>query len=341
MTNDGRRRHRVLPARRGRPADRRRGREHRPRAHPRPRRAGRSPAPTSRRASPAWSATASAPSSPSPTRGVEVGPTGDTADQLAAAEASYVAYVKDQVGPLIAGTQAFAAAYIAGDDDDARSPVRRHARALGAHRARRRVVRRPRPAARPARGRPRGGRRPGPAGTSSRRTCGARAGRQRRRDVRAAHRRAARRGRGRPRRRTPSSSSTSVNAADFTFEAFQIGNGAKELLDEVATGKVTGEEEIWSHTDLWDFQANVDGARVALRGARATSSRPRTPSWPTTLTTRFAELDALLAEQGSLETASRTTTELDGRAGQGARRRGRRPVRAAVAAHRHGDRRLT
>ena len=51
-----------------------------------------------------------------------------------------------------------------------------------------------------------------------------------------------------------------------TFTVDQIGNGAKSLLDEVATGKVTGEEEIWSHTDLWDFQANVDGARVAFEG---------------------------------------------------------------------------
>ncbi|WP_131738679.1 iron uptake system protein EfeO [Actinomadura roseirufa] len=37
--------------------------------------------------------------------------------------------------------------------------------------------------------------------------------------------------------------------------------GAKELLDEVATGKVTGEEEAFSHTDLVDFKGNVDGAR--------------------------------------------------------------------------------
>jgi len=42
-----------------------------------------------------------------------------------------------------------------------------------------------------------------------------------------------------------------------------IGNGAKELLDEVATGKITGEEEAFSHTDLVDFQANLDGAREA------------------------------------------------------------------------------
>jgi len=55
---------------------------------------------------------------------------------------------------------------------------------------------------------------------------------------------------------------------NMTFTTDQIGNGAKSLLDEVATGKVTGEEEVWSHTDLYDFQANVDGARVAWEGLR-------------------------------------------------------------------------
>ena len=49
-----------------------------------------------------------------------------------------------------------------------------------------------------------------------------------------------------------------------TYDVTQIGNGSKELLDEVATGKITGEEEIWSHTDLYDFQANVDGAKAAF-----------------------------------------------------------------------------
>lgn len=42
-----------------------------------------------------------------------------------------------------------------------------------------------------------------------------------------------------------------------------MANGAKELLDEVATGKVTGEEERYSHTDLIDFQGNVEGAEKA------------------------------------------------------------------------------
>ncbi|CAL2060525.1 MULTISPECIES: iron uptake system protein EfeO [Streptomyces] len=40
-----------------------------------------------------------------------------------------------------------------------------------------------------------------------------------------------------------------------------MANGAKELLDEVATGKVTGEEDRYSHTDLADFKGNVEGAQ--------------------------------------------------------------------------------
>ena len=62
-----------------------------------------------------------------------------------------------------------------------------------------------------------------------------------------------------------------------------------ELLDEVATGKVTGEEEYWSRTDLWDFQANVDGARVGVRGRRADRSSTKDPELATTLDDRFAD----------------------------------------------------
>ena len=54
-----------------------------------------------------------------------------------------------------------------------------------------------------------------------------------------------------------------VHSSEFKLEAFQISNGAKELLDEVVDTKITGEEETWSHTDLSDFQGNIDGARVA------------------------------------------------------------------------------
>lgn len=85
------------------------------------------------------------------------------------------------------------------------------------------------------------------------------------------------------------------------FSADQMGNGAKELLDEVATGKVTGEEEAWSHTDLWDFQANVDGARIAYQALRPIVV-VKDPALATTLDERFAaiqtELDKYRAGDG-------------------------------------------
>ena len=37
--------------------------------------------------------------------------------------------------------------------------------------------------------------------------------------------------------------------------------GAIDLLNEVSTQKITGEEEIFSHTDLYDFRANIEGAQ--------------------------------------------------------------------------------
>ncbi|MGK0554732.1 iron uptake system protein EfeO [Macrococcus capreoli] len=36
--------------------------------------------------------------------------------------------------------------------------------------------------------------------------------------------------------------------------------GSIDLLNEVSTSKITGEEEIFSHTDLYDFKANIEGA---------------------------------------------------------------------------------
>lgn len=55
-----------------------------------------------------------------------------------------------------------------------------------------------------------------------------------------------------------------VNSSDFTVAPDQISNGAHTLLDEISTKKITGEEDIFSHTDLWDFQANLDGAKAAI-----------------------------------------------------------------------------
>ncbi len=48
----------------------------------------------------------------------------------------------------------------------------------------------------------------------------------------------------------------------------QLAGGAKELLDEVATKKITGEEDRYSHTDLYDFQANIEGSQAAVAALR-------------------------------------------------------------------------
>ena len=47
-----------------------------------------------------------------------------------------------------------------------------------------------------------------------------------------------------------------------------IADGSRGLLEEVASGKVTGEEEYWSRTDLHDFQANIDGAVRGFQDVR-------------------------------------------------------------------------
>jgi iron uptake system component EfeO len=40
--------------------------------------------------------------------------------------------------------------------------------------------------------------------------------------------------------------------------------GSSELIEEVSTGKITGEEDRYSGTDLWDFAANVEGSEEAF-----------------------------------------------------------------------------
>jgi iron uptake system component EfeO len=57
-------------------------------------------------------------------------------------------------------------------------------------------------------------------------------------------------------------------ADETTLDPLQLANGAKALLDEVATGKITGEEDRYSHTDLWDFAANLEGSQAAVQALR-------------------------------------------------------------------------
>ncbi|MFE2034079.1 iron uptake system protein EfeO [Streptomyces scopuliridis] len=72
-----------------------------------------------------------------------------------------------------------------------------------------------------------------------------------------------------------------------------MANGAKELLDEVAAGKVTGEEERYSHTDLVDFKGNVEGAQHSYELLKPVASK-NDPALVTELDKRFAALNKLL-----------------------------------------------
>lgn len=72
-----------------------------------------------------------------------------------------------------------------------------------------------------------------------------------------------------------------------------IANGAVDLLGEVANSKITGEEDRYSHTDLWDFEANVAGVREAI-DVLSPTLRERDPGLLATANTQFAAvLDAL------------------------------------------------
>jgi iron uptake system component EfeO len=91
-----------------------------------------------------------------------------------------------------------------------------------------------------------------------------------------------------------------VHEPDYTVSIDAISNGAIGLLDEVASGKITGEEEIWSHTDLWDFQANLEGARVAYEGVRDIVE-PKDPDLVASIDEEFTSLEDLLGQYGSLD----------------------------------------
>ena len=55
----------------------------------------------------------------------------------------------------------------------------------------------------------------------------------------------------------------------FELTLTDVATGAAALLEEVALSKIVGEEETFSHTDLYDFKANVEGAEVAYGNVQA------------------------------------------------------------------------
>ncbi|MGA1837885.1 iron uptake system protein EfeO [Herbiconiux sp. 11R-BC] len=223
---------------------------------------------------------------------------GDQQQQVDQAATNYVAYVKDQVGQLVTGTDTFLAAYLAGDDATARTlyptaranyeriePVAESFGDLdpaidfreadvaagdewtGWHRIEKDLF--------PPAAADNGGTAYVPL-TADERSYYAdklKADTQKLYDA--------------------------VTASDYTVGIDAISNGAIGLMEEVASGKITGEEEIWSHTDLWDFQANLEGAKVAYEGVRDIVDA-KNPELVKSLDTQFASLQTLLSGYGNL-----------------------------------------
>ncbi len=217
--------------------------------------------------------------------GDELAPSGDAQQLVETANTNYAAYVKDQTEQLVAQTDAFAAAYTAGDDDEARALYPR----ARVHWERIETVAESFGDLDPKMDLREADLEPGQKWTGWHRM---------EKDLWPA----------RAKNYTALTTAERATYADdlvkntgtlntkvraLTFTADQIANGARGLLDEVAKSKVTGEEEHWSRTDLWDFQANVDGARVGFEGLRPLLQRTD-PELDTRIDARFTALQKLL-----------------------------------------------
>lgn len=86
-----------------------------------------------------------------------------------------------------------------------------------------------------------------------------------------------------------------VEGASGPFELTlnDVVNGAQGLMDEVANSKIAGEEDTFSHTDLADFQANLDGARVAYGNVQPIV-QAKDPQLDAQITERFDAVQAQL-----------------------------------------------
>ena len=77
---------------------------------------------------------------------------------------------------------------------------------------------------------------------------------------------------------------------DVKLQASDPVFGAVELLNEVSATKITGEEERYSHTDLYDIAANVEGAKVAVDFVKPVV-KSQNPELVTEIEARFEDVE--------------------------------------------------
>jgi len=83
--------------------------------------------------------------------------------------------------------------------------------------------------------------------------------------------------------------------AQLTFPPDKVVGGAAVLMEEVAATKISGEEDRYSHTDLWDFQANFDGSRKIFELFRPLLDK-NDKAFVDKVEANFATVDKILAK---------------------------------------------
>ena len=92
-----------------------------------------------------------------------------------------------------------------------------------------------------------------------------------------------------------------TRAGNLRLTPLDLANGALGLLDEIATGKITGEEDRYSHTDLYDFAANLEGSQQAVQSLRPVIA-DRDPELATALDEQFRAATAELEKHHTGDT---------------------------------------
>lgn len=82
---------------------------------------------------------------------------------------------------------------------------------------------------------------------------------------------------------------------DLTVPPEKVVGGAAALLEEVASSKISGEEDRYSHTDLWDFKANIDGAQKIVELFKPLVEKEN-PDLIKKVEANFATVEAILAK---------------------------------------------
>jgi iron uptake system component EfeO len=83
----------------------------------------------------------------------------------------------------------------------------------------------------------------------------------------------------------------------LTYKPDELANGANGLLDEVASSKISGEEDRYSHTDLSDLEANISGSQTTF-GLLAPALRVKDAKLADDIDSRF---DAVQQELATLK----------------------------------------